>query len=126
MGQPAFPWFRVLALIGLGVGAVAGAIGATNPDSGWVVPLLVFAGLCFVGAAVDAGIWIWHRDHASVPAGNQTLQRREVQIGVGTDIRTDREETRRGTDDAESVTVSEAEKVEQIRVPGKGILVDVS
>ncbi len=55
------PFLRFIAVFAVGVGALAGAIGATNPDSLWARVLFVVATVCLLGAIIDVGVWLFRR-----------------------------------------------------------------
>jgi len=60
-GGEHFPWLLFLSMVAIFVGAMAGAVGATDPKNPWITPLWVVAAVAGVGAVVTVGRWFWRR-----------------------------------------------------------------
>jgi hypothetical protein len=62
-----FHWDRFLTLIAISGGTLAGALGATNLSTRWLVPLWIISGSCAIAAMVYAvvGLVRWARQRRS-------------------------------------------------------------
>jgi hypothetical protein len=62
-----FHWGRFLTLIAISGGTLAGALGATNPSTRWLVPLWIISGSCAIAATVYGlgGLVRWARKRRS-------------------------------------------------------------